>query len=150
MITCYQLCRKFTYSFQDCNSLIPHESLAVLTLHILVNTCQSWFIVTHKYIISFIQIKSRFLKEVLAKNTLLLYNHIKTIKGSIMGKNDSISFCSRRHVDRRRVKDRRSILKQGYLGHNPERRVNKIKRRMTGDRRRMLAEVIYTFWKEAP
>ena len=61
-----------------------------------------------------------------------------------MEKNDSISFCSRRHVDRRRVKDRRSILKQEYLDHKPERRANMVGRRMIGDRRRLLPEIIYT------
>jgi hypothetical protein len=49
---------------------------------------------------------------------------------------DSMSFCSRRHVDRRRVKDKRLSLKQEYLDHKPERRVKMIDRRMNGDRRR--------------
>jgi hypothetical protein len=61
-----------------------------------------------------------------------------------MEKNDSISFCSRRHVDRRRVKDRRLILKQEYLDHKPERRANMVGRRMIGDRRRLLPEITYT------
>ena len=56
---------------------------------------------------------------------------------------------TRRPVDRRRVEDRRLFLKQEYLDHNPERRVNKIQRRMTGDRRRLLPEIMNTFWKEA-
>ena len=64
--------------------------------------------------------------------------------------NAEVIFQTRSPVDRRRVKDKRLYLKQEYLDHNPERRVNKIKRRMTGDRRRMLAEVIDSFWKEAP
>ena len=59
-------------------------------------------------------------------------------------------FCSRRHVDRRRVEDRRSFLKQEALGHNPERRVNMIGRRLFGDRRRMIPDMLETFWKEAP
>ena len=63
---------------------------------------------------------------------------------------DSMAFCSRRHVDRRRVKDRRSSLKQGYLGHKPERRVNKIDRRMLSDRRGLFSEIMDNFWKEAP
>ena len=49
---------------------------------------------------------------------------------------DSMSFCSRRHVDRRRVEDRRLFLEQEYLDHKPERRVKMIDRRMNGDRRR--------------
>ena len=64
--------------------------------------------------------------------------------------NVEVIFQTRSPVDRRRVEDKRLSLKQEYLVNSPERRVNKIKRRMTGDRRRMLAEVIYNFWKEAP
>ena len=45
---------------------------------------------------------------------------------------------TRSHVDRRRVKDRRSFLKQEGLAHNSERRANMIGRRMIGDRRGML------------
>jgi hypothetical protein len=52
---------------------------------------------------------------------------------------DSMSFCSRRHVDRRRVEDRRLFLEQEYLDHNPERRANMFGRRMFGDRRGMLS-----------
>ena len=62
---------------------------------------------------------------------------------------ESKVFCSRRHVDRRRVEDRRSFLKQRYLGHNPRRRANMIGRRLFGDRRRMIPDVLKTFWKEA-
>ncbi len=43
---------------------------------------------------------------------------------------DTMSFCSRRHVDRRRVEDRRLFLEQEYLDHKPERRVKMIDRRM--------------------
>ena len=50
----------------------------------------------------------------------------------------SLSFF-KLHVDRRRVKDRRSFLKQEYLDHNPERRVNMIGGRRIGDRRGILA-----------
>jgi hypothetical protein len=67
-----------------------------------------------------------------------------------MEKNNAEVIQTRSSFDRRRVEDKRLSLKQEYLDHSPERRVNKIKRRMTGDRRRMLAEVIYNFWKEAP
>ena len=66
-----------------------------------------------------------------------------------MGKNDSIPFCSRRHVDRRRVKDRRSILKQGYLGHNPERRANMVGRRIIGDRRGLLSRYYEDFFEKS-
>jgi len=63
--------------------------------------------------------------------------------------NAEVIFQTRSSVERRRVEDRRLFLKQEYLDHSPERRLNKIKRRMTGDRRRMLAEVINTFFKES-
>ena len=62
--------------------------------------------------------------------------------------NDKVIFKTRLPVDRRQGKDRRLFLEQEYLD-NPERRVNKIERRITGDRRRMLAEFLKTFWKEA-
>ena len=62
---------------------------------------------------------------------------------------ESKVFCSRRHVDRRRVEDRRLSLKKEYLDHNPERRVNMSDRRMNGDRRQMVPEILKTFWKEA-
>ena len=60
----------------------------------------------------------------------------------------TIPFYTRRPVERRRVEDKRLFLKQEDLDHNPERRVNMVGRRMTGDRRRMLAEFLKTFWKE--
>ena len=63
---------------------------------------------------------------------------------------DSMSFCSRRHVDRRRVEDRRLFLEQEYLDHKHERRVKIIDRRMNGDRRRQFPDIMNTFWKEAP
>ena len=66
-----------------------------------------------------------------------------------MGKIDSISFCSRRHVDRRRVEDRRLFLKQEYLDHKPERRVSMTDRRMHGDRRRLFPDIMNTFREEA-
>ena len=62
---------------------------------------------------------------------------------------DSKTFCSRRHVDRRRVEDRRLFLKQEYLDHKPERRINMIARRLFGDRRRIITDALNTFWKEA-
>ena len=60
-----------------------------------------------------------------------------------------IVYYTRRPVDRRRVKDRRLFLKQEYLDHNPERRVNMIDQRIHGDRRKVLPEIMNTFWKEA-
>ena len=57
-----------------------------------------------------------------------------------MGDNNvEVIFQTRLPVDRRRVEDRRLFLNQEYLDHNPERRVNMIKRRMLGDRRGMLS-----------
>ena len=57
---------------------------------------------------------------------------------------------TRRPVDRRRVEDRRLFLKQEYLDHNPERRVNMIDQRIHEDKRRLLPEIINTFWKDVP
>ena len=62
--------------------------------------------------------------------------------------NDKVIIKTRSPVDRRKFNNRRSFLKQGYLDHNPERRVNKIDRRIHGDRRRMLSKLIYNFWKK--
>ena len=66
-----------------------------------------------------------------------------------MGKIDSISFCSRRHVDRRMVEDRRLFLKQEYLNLKPERRESMTDRRMHGDRRRLFPDIMNTFREEA-
>jgi hypothetical protein len=63
---------------------------------------------------------------------------------------ESKVFCSRRHVDRRRVKNRRLFFKQKYLDHKPERRISMIVRRLFGDRRRMIPDALNTFWKVAP
>jgi hypothetical protein len=63
--------------------------------------------------------------------------------------NDEVIFKSRRHVDRRRVEERRLSLKQEYLDHKPERRVNMTNRRVHGDRRGLVPDIINTFWKEA-
>ena len=60
----------------------------------------------------------------------------------------TIAFYTRRPIDRRRVKDRRLFLKQEYLDHNPERRVNMIDQRIHGGKRRLLPEIIYTFGKK--
>jgi hypothetical protein len=61
-----------------------------------------------------------------------------------------VIFCTRSPVDRRKVKDRRSFLKQEDLSHKPERRVSMIDRRMNGDRRQIFPEIMKAFWKEAP
>ena len=60
-----------------------------------------------------------------------------------------IVYYIRRPVDRRKVEDRRLFLEQEYLDHKPERRVNMIKRRMLGGRRKVLPEIMNTFWKKA-
>jgi hypothetical protein len=63
-----------------------------------------------------------------------------------MGNNNTeVIIKTRSLVDRRRVEDRRLFLKHEYLDHNPERRVNMIKRRMLGDRRELLTEIMNTF-----
>jgi hypothetical protein len=49
-------------------------------------------------------------------------------------------FPTRSSDDRRRVPGRRLFREQGYLDHNPERRVKKIKRRMLGDRMDLIFE----------
>jgi hypothetical protein len=46
--------------------------------------------------------------------------------------NVEVIFQTRSPIERRRGKDRRLFLKQEYLDHNPERRVNMIDRRMLG------------------
>ena len=62
--------------------------------------------------------------------------------------NSEVIFQTRAHVERRKVKDRRLFLKQEYLDHIPERRVNMINRRMLSDRRGLFSEIMDTFWKE--
>ena len=52
-------------------------------------------------------------------------------------------------VDRRIAVDRRLFLRYKFLDYNPERRVHIINRRMHGDRRELLPEIMNTFWKEA-
>ena len=56
--------------------------------------------------------------------------------------------CTRSPVDRRKVKDRRLFIKQKYLYHIPERRVNIIDRRMLSDRRGLFSDALNTFWEE--
>ena len=59
-----------------------------------------------------------------------------------------IVYYTRRPVDRRRVKDRRLFLKQEYLDLKPERRVSMNDRRMHGDRRRMVYEILNSFGED--
>ena len=67
-----------------------------------------------------------------------------------MGNNNAeVIFQIRSSVDRRRVEDRRFFLRHEDLDHNPGRIGNMIKRRMFGDRRRLLPEIMNTFWKVA-
>ena len=75
----------------------------------------------------------------------------KRDKRSIVLEKDfgSINFYTRRPVDRRKVRIRRLFLDQKYLDHNPERRINIVDRRMLGDRRKVLPEIMNTFWEEA-
>jgi hypothetical protein len=63
--------------------------------------------------------------------------------------NDEVIIKSRRHVDRRRVEERRFSLKKEYHDHKTERRGNMTKRRISGDRRGVVPDIINTFWKEA-
>ena len=62
--------------------------------------------------------------------------------------NSKVIFQTRSPVDRRRGEYRRSLLKQKYLDHDPERRLNMIRRRILGDRREWITEMIDTFWRE--
>jgi hypothetical protein len=66
-----------------------------------------------------------------------------------MGNNNAeVLFHIRLPVDRRMAVNRRLFFKQEYHDHNLERRVNIINRRMLGDRRELLPEIMNTFWKE--
>ena len=60
----------------------------------------------------------------------------------------TIAFHNRRPVDRRRVEGRRLFREQEYLDHNPERRINMIGRRMIGDRRKLLPDILNTFGED--
>jgi hypothetical protein len=67
-----------------------------------------------------------------------------------MGNNNAeVNFQIRSSVDRRRVEDRRFYHRHEDLNHDSGIRGNMIKRRMLGDRRRLLPEIMNTFWKEA-
>ncbi len=66
-----------------------------------------------------------------------------------MGKKfESKVFCSRRHVDRRRVEDRRLFLKKEYLDHKPERR-SMIDQRVFADKRLLFPDIRSTFREKA-
>ena len=64
-------------------------------------------------------------------------------------KNADVIFQIRLPVDRRMAVNRRFFLRHEFLEHNPERRVNIITRRMHGDRRGVVSDILNTFWKEA-
>ena len=64
--------------------------------------------------------------------------------------NAEVIFRTCSSVDRRKVEDRRLFLKHEYLDHNPERRVNMIDRRIFGDRKELLPEIMNTFLEKAP
>ena len=55
---------------------------------------------------------------------------------------------TRSPVSRRRVGGRRFFRKQEYLDQNSERRVNMIGRRMIGERRRLLPDILKTFGED--
>ena len=63
--------------------------------------------------------------------------------------NAEVIIKTRSPVDRRRVKDRRLFLKQGYPGHKPERRSNMIGRRMIGERRGLLSQYYEYFLEKS-
>ena len=66
-----------------------------------------------------------------------------------MGNNKAeVIFQIRLPVDRRMAVNRRLSLKQEYLDHKPERRVKIINRRMHGDRREFLPEIMNTSGKK--
>jgi hypothetical protein len=63
--------------------------------------------------------------------------------------NAEVIFKDRSPFDRRMFfEDRRLSLKQEYLDHNSERRVNMIKRRTHRDRRGWRSKIINAFWKK--
>ena len=63
--------------------------------------------------------------------------------------NAEVIYQTRQPVDRRRVGGRRLFREQEYLDHNPERRVTMIDRRILGDRRKVLPEILNTFGEDA-
>ena len=66
-----------------------------------------------------------------------------------MGNNKAeVIFQIRLPVDRRMAVNRRLFLRHEFLDHNPERRLNIITRRMHGDRRCVVSEILHTFGKQ--
>ena len=66
-----------------------------------------------------------------------------------MGNNKAeVIFQIRLPVDRRMAVDRRLFLRHEFLCHKPERRVKIINRRMHGNRREFLPEIMNTFGKK--
>jgi hypothetical protein len=67
-----------------------------------------------------------------------------------MGSNNAeVIFRNRLPFDRRMFVDRRLFLEQEYLDHNPERRVNMIKRRIgKKDRRGWRFKIMSAFWRK--
>ena len=71
-------------------------------------------------------------------NTFKPTQAYKYARSLSMGNNDTeVIFQTRSPVDRRVIVDRRSFHKQGYLKHNPERRINIYNRRRLRDRREL-------------
>ena len=67
-----------------------------------------------------------------------------------MGNNNAeVIFQIRSSVDRRKVEDRRFYPRYEDFDHDPLRRGKVMNRRMLGDRRKVLPEIMNTFWKEA-
>lgn len=67
-----------------------------------------------------------------------------------MGNNKAeVVFQIRSSVDRRKGEDRRFFPRYEDLHHDTLKHGNMIKRRMLGDRRRVLPEIMNTFWQEA-
>jgi hypothetical protein len=62
--------------------------------------------------------------------------------------NVEVIFKTRSPIERRRGKNRRLFLKQEYLDHKPERRVDLIDRRMLGERRELFPEILDSFGEE--
>ena len=63
-------------------------------------------------------------------------------------KKAKVIFQTRSSDDRRRFEDRRFYTRHEDLDQDPARRVNIIKRRMLGDRRKVLPEIMNTFWEK--
>ncbi len=62
--------------------------------------------------------------------------------------NVEVIFQTRSPIEKRKGKDRRFFLKQGYLDYKPERRVDLINRRTLGERRELFPEILDSFREE--